>query len=228
MSDQQSDLYFDTRDRCVSLFRSLDTEQISTIVPLNPDWTVKDVAAHVCGLNADLANGMREGLGSDSNTAVQVEIRASDSLADVCDEWLSYDEFMRALVEKAPVLGTRLGADLTLHMQDVQHALRLPVEIESTAVVDAALNYVEVQQGRMLEAHRTGLGVDLGDAGRHEPPEAATTIWLSATAYDFLRSATGRRSRAQVEGLDWSSDPSAFLAQEFSPYGQLPAEDVSV
>ncbi len=228
MSGQPSDLYFDTRDRFVALLRSLGAEQTSTIVPLNPAWTVKDVAAHVCGLNADLANGMRDGLGADTNTAVQVETRINDSVAEVCDEWLSYDEFMRAFAEKVPTLGTRLGADLTLHMQDVRHALGLPVQTEGPAVLDAALNYVEVQQGRMLESNATGLGVDLGDAGRHNPPEAATTIWVTASPYDFLRSATGRRSHAQVEGLDWSSDPSVLLADAFSPYGDFPAEDVSV
>jgi hypothetical protein len=52
-------------------------------------------------------------------------------------------------------------------------------------------------------------------------------ITLRATAYDFLRSVSGRRSRRQVETLDWSADPGPLL-DTFSPYGPLRSADAPV
>ena len=65
-------LYADTRGRGVLLFRSLDLSEERRPVPLSPAWTVRDVAAHVCGINADVVSGNLAGLGTDDWTAAQV------------------------------------------------------------------------------------------------------------------------------------------------------------
>ncbi|MGI9613468.1 MAG: maleylpyruvate isomerase N-terminal domain-containing protein, partial [Acidimicrobiales bacterium] len=54
-------LYADTRDRLIAMVRPLDTAQAAMVVPITPGWSIAAVVAHVCGLNADIAAGMREG-----------------------------------------------------------------------------------------------------------------------------------------------------------------------
>jgi hypothetical protein len=50
---------------------------------------------------------------------------------------------------------------------------------------------------------------------------------LRCTSYDFLRSVTGRRSRRQVEALDWDGDSTALLNSAWNTYGDMRTDDVS-
>ena len=90
-----ADLYADTRTTCIALFRSLSAEQSVTVVPLNPEWRVVDVAAHVCGIVDDVLHGNVAGLGSDAWTEAQVAKRAGMSLSEVCDEAIFPQELLK-------------------------------------------------------------------------------------------------------------------------------------
>ena len=59
--------------------------------------------------------------------------------------------------------------------------------------------------------------VNTGDkslvAGNGDP-----VISVAADPFEMLRSLTGRRTREQIRGLDWSGDPELYL-DLFSMYG---------
>ena len=193
-----------------------------------PAWTVAGVAAHVCGLNADLVSGMTEGLGADERTAHQVAIRSGATIDEVCEEWVGYERGMRAVGEQTPLWATRLVADLTVHLIDVQHALGLPIDRDDRFTVSAAHRYAEVFQGRVGEILGLGVSVELTD-GFRLPPNAElpnSGVVLRAAPFDFLRSYTARRSRRQVEALGWQGDPSRILDEAWSPYGTFQPDDV--
>jgi hypothetical protein len=216
-------LYAATRDRLVELFRATPASAEHS-VPLTPAWTVRDTAAHVCGINADVASGRRTQLGTDERTSHQVAIRAHLRLDDICDEWLSHEAAMRTAIEEDPFLGERLAADLVVHLHDLQHAVGVPIRRDDTATVAAAGTYATVVVELVPQRCGIAIGVDLETGARFGPAGASGVLTVRATPWDFLRSVTGRRSRDQVAALDWSGDPSPIL-DHFCPSGPLRVDD---
>ncbi|MEL6982675.1 MAG: maleylpyruvate isomerase N-terminal domain-containing protein, partial [Actinomycetota bacterium] len=130
-------LYAGSRDRFIELVRSLSADELDRTIPLTPGWTVTQALAHVCGLNGDLASGLREGLGAAERTAHQVDSRAELTAAEICEEWLGHGDTVKAIIDEHGFLGRRLAADLVIHLHDVQHALGRPIDTEDDVPVDA-------------------------------------------------------------------------------------------
>ena len=191
-----------------------------------PDWTVQDVVAHLTGLNADVASGRTDNLGSDESTNRQVSERRGKSLGEICDEWEGHADEMASQMQARPKLAIGLTADLIVHIHDVQHALGMEIDRESQATVLAAHRYVPHMQDRVQEQLGLGLSVSLTD-GSEWPVSGDPAATLRTTPYDFLRSVTGRRSRRQVEALEWGGDVAVILDNAWTTYGPLQEEDVS-
>ena len=221
--------YAAVRDHFIEVVRSLDDAALGTTVPMCPKWTVHDVAAHVCGLHADLTSGWREGLGTDERTAHHVALRAGATIDEICDEWLAYEPAMRAVCDEIPLWAARLAADLVVHLHDVQHALALPIDRNDEFTAAAAARYAEVFRQRVGEILGVGVTVELAEATHlaADPTLPDSGVTLRAAPFDFLRSYTGRRSRRQVEALGWTGDPTRILDAAWSPYGPFQPADVS-
>lgn len=223
------DLYRTTRTSAIALFRSLSDDEANTNVPLNPEWRVVDVAAHVCGIVDDVLHGNVEGLGSDAWTAAQVNKRSDMTLAEICDEWASYADRVDAITADNPYFGVRITGDLILHVQDVQHALGHEPDRAGLATRLGAHRYVPALQERAAEQLNLGIAIDLTDGATYPAPaDSSETIQLECSSYDFLRSVTGRRSRRQVEALVWSGDPAVLLDGAWNTYGPMRTHDVSI
>lgn len=220
-------LYSELRDQVISLALSLDGDELSRTVPLTAEWTVAQVVAHVCGLNADIVAGARADLGTDERTAAQVTTREGVAIGDVCDEWLGHDEAMQAIAAEIPLLEERLAADLVIHLHDVQHALDHPIDEDDDATISAAHVYAMRSPDRWADLTGTTVAIELSDGFRAGLGDGSAQATLRATPYDFLRSIAGRRSRGQVEALEWSSIPAAVI-DNFSPYAQLGSDDASI
>jgi len=215
------DLYAAQRSELIETLRSLTAEQAATPVPTCPGWSVKDVMSHVSGLVAEKLADVPPPLGSDEATARQVQHRADMGLGAVCDEWENNAMAFRAVATDASPFIQPFLCDLVVHSHDIQEALALPIDETSPATVYAAERYLGLLQERAAEQDDVALTVDLTDGDTHEPPAGSTALTLRATAFDFLRSVTARRTRSEVAGLDWSSDPSALLDSGFAQYGAL-------
>lgn len=217
------DLYKHTRDRLIAVVQPLTPDQGNRVVPITPGWTVTEVVAHVCGLNSDVADGMREGMGSDERTNHQVNSRSGRSIESLCQEWLGHAEAMKAAIDEDNFFGSRLTADLVVHLHDVQHALGLAIDPDDEATISGGRTYAARIPDRYVELADINLMIELTDDSRFEPSARSASgadLTLRATPYDFLRSVTGRRSGAEVLALDWSGDPAPLLPH-FSPYGPL-------
>jgi len=218
-------LYRDIRDSLLDELEALPADSADMMVPMCPEWRVVDVVSHVCGLNADLVGGMRSGLGSEESTARQVAERVNRTLAEVAAEWRSYSEAIEALYAEIPAMGLALVADLVMHVHDVQHALGLEIDPTGPGVDVAATRYVDVLKSQVSE--RLGLELDINLTDVEPSADGSADLRLDATSYDFLRSIGTRRSRRQVEALDWTGDPTAVLDEAWCVYGEFPTEDVS-
>jgi len=217
--DEVATLYATTRDGFVAQLRTLTPEDAATTVPSCPDWTVKDVVAHVVGLVADVIAEVPPPLGSDEMTARQVAERSAMSLGEICDEWQANAEAIVPFLTEVPLRGLGLTADLAVHVHDIAETLDAvgPPPAETTAA--ACERYVPLLQERAAEQLNLALTVELGDR-RWDPNAGLAPLRMEGTPTDFLRAVTGRRTRDHVEGAFlWDGDPMELLDGSFTQYG---------
>lgn len=219
-------IYAAARDQFVAELRSLSPDDAATMIPSCPEWSAKDVLAHVSGLVADLLAGVKPPLGTDEMTARQVGERAAMSPTNVCDEWVENGPGIEAFFDGRELYALGLTADLAVHIHDLAEELDGISPPPAEATLAGCERYVPLLQERVAERLDVALEVTL-DGQRWAPAAGNQPLALSATPTEFLRSVTGRRTSSQVEALDWSGDASAVLDQAFTQYGPYRVESVS-
>lgn len=216
------DLYATGRADLIRQLRSLTAEQSDTVVAACPDWTVKDVAAHLSGLVAETLADVPPPRGSAEATARQVKNRANHTLTEICDEWETNGPAFAEYASSDTDFTIALLADLTVHTHDVAEALNLPIDEDSPGLIAAAERYVERLQQRAAEQLDIALTIELTGVGRRAASAGVTPLTLTASPFDFLRSVTGRRTQAEVRTLQWTGDPTELIGTSFYQY-QPPA-----
>ena len=212
--------YRAVRDELINALAAVGDDAAGMIVPACPQWTVKDVAAHVCGLNAELLADVPGPLGSDEATTRQVSDRASADLKQVIEEWRfmagAIDERLSADDAKA----TAFLADLVIHVYDLAEVLDQQTHEAARATPVSAHRYVPLLQQRVADQLAIALTVELTDGTTWAPPEnGPAKVTLRTSPHAFLRGVTGRLRRAEVEAFDWSADPTELLDRAWNQYG---------
>ncbi len=122
-----TEVYRRTRLELLDLAAGLDDDQAKRRVPACPEWTVRDVYAHLTGVASDVLAGRTDGVATPPWTARQVELRRSASLAEVCAEWVQLGPKVEAWLaerEGRVTFVARAAYDVWTHEQDVRGALR--------------------------------------------------------------------------------------------------------
>jgi uncharacterized protein (TIGR03083 family) len=205
-------VYREVRAAVLDLVDGLDDLAAARPVPACPEWTVKDVVAHLVGVQADILEGRLDGVATDPWTARQVAERADRSLAEVVEEWRARAPDLDILLDAlGEAIDPRLALDAWTHEQDLRHALDRPGGREGPSV--------EMLAGVLVDA----LGATLDGAGlpairwvdehgvAHVAGSAPVGATLTNSAFELCRARIGRRSRAQLERLGWDTDPSPWL-----------------
>src|SRR4051812_41896335 len=112
--------YAGVRERVSALVQGADPTQP---VPACPDWTVKDLVAHVTGVVDDVLAGRIEGVATDPWTAAQVEARKDHSLDQIVAEWNEKAPAFEALLDAFGSPGEQAVFDVTTHEHDLRGAL---------------------------------------------------------------------------------------------------------
>jgi uncharacterized protein (TIGR03083 family) len=209
---EYAELYRTGRTRTVELGRTLPPAEVATRVPGCPEWTVKDVYAHLSGVAADALAGRLEGVATDPWTKRQVDARVAMPLSEILDEWERNGPiFDELLAGGGP---PQLVIDTWTHEQDLRAALDRPAHRDDALVRFA----VQALVGRFVDQW-PALGhppvVIEGESGRWElgALSAAAAITLRASDFELARGLLGRRSRAQMLAWDWrGGDPEPFIA----------------
>ncbi len=198
-----SQLYGQTQARVVALVTGLDGRQVEAPVPACPGWRVRDVVGHLAAVSEDVLEGRLTGPPSDEQTAAQVARFRDRPLSEVLARW---DEL-------APRMGEAIDAfdvwpavlDVATHEHDIRGAVGERGARDSEVVrlgADRLLTWMRPSVAlRVVVEDET---YDLGPVG----PEP---IVLRSGRFEALRWRMGRRSRAQLAGLDWAGDPSPVL-----------------
>ena len=226
-------LYASMRKEFIEFVRALSEAEQETIVPNCPAWTVRDVVAHVTGVNGDVVDGNVASLGADEWTRHQVESRAAMSLAEICNEWEGMAARTDVFISDDPFWGVRIGADLVSHIHDVLEALsrsddELPVSSRDGVGIRSALSrygpfFCERAANASLPTVSVTVVPDEVGGQSWKSGDGVAAAELSGSAFELLRAFTGRRTIEQVQAMAWRGDPEPYLAM-VNPYGALKSD----
>jgi len=204
-------LYRAERRELLDLVRALDEEELGTVVPATPPWTVKDVVAHLVGITSDL-NALRfDAPDPDTWTARQVASRRAASVADLEAEWeQEADRFEEGLRLLGYELGSHYVGDLLQHSQDVREALGRADVDDDLALAVALDFYVDVFSQALVA---DGAGAVVVQVGNESWTAGAGEVVASVSAdrLPLFRAFGGRTSDAEVRQLRWSGDADRVL-----------------
>jgi uncharacterized protein (TIGR03083 family) len=174
-------------------------------VPACPQWTVRDLVAHVAG---HCLHRVGDTVGD------------TDELGDVLDRWERAATKVEPRIADGSDNVSLLLMDTFTHELDLRAALGVAGPADHPAypwgfdVVVGGLAWSFESRG--LPAVRLVGEDESWVAGTGEP--AAN---VHATRHELYRSLTGRRTAAQIAALQWSGDPSRWLAAFFwGPFSQ--------
>lgn len=175
--------YVAVRGRIVELLRTTPESLAVRVVPHCAAWTVSELASHVVGVVDDILAGRLEGVTTEAWTQAQVERLRGRSLSQLADH---YEESATAFDAVLPLIpspvNSQLVMDAVTHEHDLRHALDRAGSRDAAAV-------------------DVGLGWLLDRAAGGQPALAGALVGSGLSAFDLLRSLTGRRSMGQIEAL---------------------------
>jgi uncharacterized protein (TIGR03083 family) len=204
--------YAEVRARLLEIADSVDEAAAETPVPTCPEWTVRQLYAHLSGVVADVLALNIEGAATDPWTAQQVAARTDTSFADIVAEWRGNSAAFDAALEAWGEAGDeRVVADVWTHEQDVRTALDQPGGREGPAfefVRDALTGML----GSQLDEHGLGAIRWIDDHGCERVLGTNPVgVTLRTSKYAFCRARLGRRSAEQIRDLGWDVDPEPWL-----------------
>jgi uncharacterized protein (TIGR03083 family) len=210
-------LYRDQREQFTRLVLSADAEDLERRVPATPDWTLRELTAHVTGIANDFLAGDVDDAGKPEWTARQVSDRSDRSIEALVEEWSGIAaELEPALDTLPPRIAYIIIADLTSHKFDAFNLFDKKDDRDSPALLASLEFYVPWFGKRLKDEGLPTLEVIAGEeswhAGREEPVGT-----LRAVPFELFRSLGGRRTRDEVKSLDWGVSPEPYL-EIFTPY----------
>lgn len=213
------------RSRIRSLLADATPDDLATVVPTCPDWTVRDLCAHLAGVSAALV--ARDNPGSDGQAWVDghVSARADHSAAEILDEWDEVGPKFEAIMRKVPRAFGGLIYDIVAHEHDIRGALGRPGGRDTDGVW-ASLEILTTTIEGDLATHgptpgtlRLRGGERTWTLGGGEP-----TVSIETTPWELMRILGSRRSRAQFLAAGWEGDVEPFIAA--IAHLPLPATDI--
>ena len=205
--------YGELRGRVIGLLRDADDSQVNAPAPATPEWRVRDIAAHLTGVCADVLAGNLDGVATDDWTDKQVVDRRDRPFAEVLAEW---EEKGAAIDDALPdfpeIAAGQMITDATTHEHDIRGALEQPGGRDSSAL-DVAFHWgarvISASEPLRLES----------EAGAVVAGEGEPTATVKTTRFEFVRSYTGRRSLDQMRAYEWDGEPrpEQLVLMIFSP-----------
>ena len=199
-SDQVAVSYIALRARVIDLLRSTPESSGNIVVPCTPEWTIRQLAAHLVGVPEDVLAGRMEGVTTDAWTHAQVERYGDLTLTELADLFESSAPKIDSIIHNFPQpIISQFVMDAVTHEQDMRSALGVP-------------------GGRDSKAVEVGVGFFLNLIEVSDPPLFDALVNTSASKWDVLRSLTGRRTVEQMNasGLDGEAIALHFPGSPFT------------
>jgi uncharacterized protein (TIGR03083 family) len=202
--------YEATRARITALVADLTASDAQGIVPACPDWTVKDLLAHLVGVPSDLVARRNPTEPVQAWVDAQVEARRDVPVAGLLAEWDEVGPTFAGLIERKPALFAGLLYDVVAHEHDLRGALGRPGARDSEALRLSMITECEQLTADLTRLDLPAVLLRAGDdewiAGSGEPELAIDT-----ELFELFRLLGSRRSVAQMGAAPWEGDLDRFL-----------------
>ena len=209
------------QERVIGLVTGLSPDRAEVRVPACPDWTVRDLLAHMVGLGADVVAGDEPDDHNAAWTARQVARRRDRDVADLVAEWRAVADPLR---DRMRAHGIRPLFDVTIHEQDLRGALGEPGAQDTPAMAAVRDRFVARLADRLRGRPPLAL---VGERWRWDSePGAEPAVVLRAPEFELTRALLARRSARQLRGWTVRGDVEPYL-DAFSSLGPLPTTDLS-
>ena len=205
--------YHQVRHNVVELL-SAAREVENPVVPACPEWTLRDLLAHLAG-SAALAIGRMSGW-----PAAHPSASADMGVAELLEAWDRLgSEVDLLLSERTGRAGNLLVTDAFTHELDIRYAVGAPLPGDHPAF--PARSRCWPPGSRPGSAARAARGADVHRGPQWTVGEGEAAATVTADRYDLYRSLAGRRTHAQITSLGWGRDSHrwlpAFTWGPFSP-----------
>jgi uncharacterized protein (TIGR03083 family) len=207
-------LYRNVRLRVTKLATSLTGEQLAARVAGTPEWTGRQVLAHMVGVAADTVAGNLDGAPSPRWTAAHVAKREGRSLDELLAEWDEVGPVVEARLA-ARELGPIMVYDVLTHECDLRETFGLgrpPQEDVDAVARTAAKGTVKGFTGPGMLVVRSGGQEWAGGGGE---PRTVLTV----EPYELLRGLISRRSRRQMRAWSWEGGNPAEMIEKLPVFG---------
>jgi uncharacterized protein (TIGR03083 family) len=203
-------IYRASRERLTTLAPTLTAERARTPVPTCPEWTVRDVIAHLAANAADVLGNRMSGIPRPEDTNRQIEGRSDWSISEICAAWNADGPAIDELIRNSDRALTILVFDCWTHDQDIHNALGIVSGRDGPGlalVAEGIWKMKRIIRNEGLAPLRVVTASDDWLIG--EGAEPATTLRIHA--YELARMVMGRRSLDQMLAYDWVGDPIPYL-----------------
>lgn len=198
-------LYVESQRRVQELVTPLDSAALDKLTPACPDWSVRDVLAHLAGAAASFGTDSFSGVGTDPWTAEHVESRRDAPVADLLAErWACTPKLENVPADHRvwlPVVHDALN-----HEADIRGAIGAPgLPADALASAFGLVEAVLPMKFAELGATTVELDGQPRSFGEGEP-----ALVVRTSMFDFWRGAFGRRSEHQMRSWVVAGDAEAF------------------
>lgn len=202
--------YAACRSRVRVLLGGVSQTDADVVVPACPDWTVRNLSAHLAGVCRDLAERNLPTGDVQAWVDRQVNERSQRSVSSLLDEWDEFGPAFEAMIVARPERTGGLLYDVVAHEHDAASALgviadrssdgvRLSVDIISS-MIDADLTKAGLPAVRFTDGTRTW-----------EVGQGPVEFTMEDDTFSLMRALGSRRSLAQLRSMSYTGDLDRFL-----------------
>ena len=193
------------------LTRALPPGDLNRKVPATPEWSVKDLIAHVAGIAADIVRGNVADAGAPEWTAAQIEAARDVPLEELLATWEKSSAQVEPLLDTLhPTAAALTVGDLVVHEHDLRGALANRDGRDTERLMLSLAAYTRRFGKRIKDAGlptvRVIAGTEEWNAGLDEPQ-----IDLRDDPFELFRAITGRRTKDEIRKLGWDGDPEPYV-----------------
>lgn len=208
--EERAAAYGACRLRVRNLLSATSPADADVIVPACPEWTVRNLSAHLAGVCRDLAERHLPTGDVQAWVDRQVAERSTRSITSLLDEWDEFGPAFEAMIVARPERTGGLLYDVVAHEHDAASALglnrdrtsegvRLSVDIIAS-MIDADLTKAGLPSVRFTDGTRTW-----------EVGQGPTEFTMEADTFTLMRALGSRRSLNQLRGMNHTGDLDRFL-----------------
>ncbi len=205
------------QDRVIELVEAMSGTEAAVTVPACPAWTVKDLLAHVVGLDADVLAGDEPDDHNSAWTQRQVDERADRDLTAIVAEWRTMTVPMQ---EWMATNGSRPLGDIAIHEQDLRGAIHVPGAQDTAGLAAIRDQLASGFADRVRESGRPGIALE-GSGWTLATDDGAPKVAVRASDFDLTRALMSRRTSDQLRMWTVTGDVEPYLPF-FAGLGPLP------